>query len=226
MNTVVAFLPVRKGSTRVIDKNTKDFSGIAGGLTFIKLKQLVNVKEFSRIIVSTDDHKVIEIVKSFNDKRLVIENRPSHLAQNSTSTDELIKYIPSIISNGIVLWTHVTSPFIDSNYYSISIKTYFDNLNKFDSLMSVTDIHKFIWNDFGPLSYDDSIEKWPRTQTLKPLYEINSGIFLADIEIYKRYSNRIGNNPFLFHLDQEVAFDIDWNFDFKFAEMLWKDRYA
>ena len=213
---------MRKGSQRIKNKNIKDFSGVVGGLTFIKLSQLLKVGEINSIIVSTDDEKVKEIAKSFNDSRIVIDNRPSYLANSNTSTDDLIKYIPSIINEGIVLWTHVTSPFIDNSIYSHAIKCYFDNLENYDSLMSVTEIQQFIWNKSGPITYDDKKEKWPRTQTIMPLYEINSGIFLASIDVYKNQQNRIGEKPFFFKLDSKKSLDIDWEDDFEISEILWR----
>jgi CMP-N-acetylneuraminic acid synthetase len=222
VTNVNAFLPMRKGSERVLSKNTRDFAGIKGGLAFIKLSQLINVPEITTIIVSTDDEKVKEIAKSFVSSKIMIYDRPSQLATSSTSTDELIKYVPSLIGEGPVLWTHVTSPFISTNDYSQAIQIYFKNLHKNDSLMSVTQIQKFIWDEFGPINYDLSKEKWPRTQTLTPLYDINSGIFLADVEVYKSQHNRIGINPFLLKQDAEVALDIDWEDDFHLAEALWK----
>ena len=48
---------MRKGSQRVKNKNIRDFSGIEGGLTYIKLSQLLEVKEINTIIVSTDHEK-------------------------------------------------------------------------------------------------------------------------------------------------------------------------
>ena len=221
MTNVKAFLPMRKGSERVISKNTRDFAGVKGGLAFIKLSQLINVPEITTIIVSTDDEKVKEIAKSFVSSKIVIDDRPVQLATSSTSTDDLIEYVPSLISEGPVLWTHVTSPFIGTNDYSQAIQIYFENLHKNDSLMSVTQIQKFIWDDFGPINYDLSKEKWPRTQTLTPLYDINSGIFLTDVEVYKSQHNRIGINPFLLKQDTKVALDIDWEDDFYLAEALW-----
>jgi CMP-N-acetylneuraminic acid synthetase len=226
LSNISVFLPMRKGSQRVKNKNIRDFSGVVGGLTYIKLSQLLEVKEITTIIVSTDDEKVKEIAKSFNSNKIVIDDRPSNLASSNTSTDDLIKYVPSIINKGAVLWTHVTSPFIDSSAYSQAIKCYFNNLNNNDSLMSVTEIQKFIWNESGPITYDSNKEKWPRTQTLSPLYEINSGIFLADIEIYKNQQNRIGKKPFFFKLDSKMALDIDWKDDFDLAEALWEKQYG
>jgi len=39
LNNIVAFLPMRKGSERVPNKNIKTFANINGGLAFIKIQQ-------------------------------------------------------------------------------------------------------------------------------------------------------------------------------------------
>ena len=90
----------------------------------------------------------------------------------------------------------------------------------FDSLMTVTEIQSFIWDDSGPINYDRTEEKWPRTQTIKPIYEINSGVFLADCEIYRKNKDRIGDCPYLYKLDQLDGFDIDWPEDFVIAQQM------
>lgn len=225
MNQVIAFLPCRKGSQRVKNKNVRDFAGISGGLTYIKILQLLKVKEIKTIIISTNDEEVMIIAKSFNDGRIIIDDRPDYLAGSYTSTDELIAYVPKIIKSGLVLWTHVTSPLVNETVYSEAIKRYFENICIHDSLMSVTKIQKFIWNQNGPISYDRLKEKWPRTQTIDPLYEINSAIFMADIEMYKNIGDRIGKKPLLFETSEKQSFDIDWEDDFEIAEVLW-GRYG
>ena len=218
---MIAFLPMRKGSQRVKNKNIKDFSNIKGGLTFIKITQLLKSKNISTIIVSTNDEEVKSIALSFNDERIIIDNRPEKLASSDTSTDDLIKYVLSIVKNDIVLWTHVTSPFVSEEFYDDMIKKYFENIGNYDSLMSVTKIQKFLWNNKKPINYDKSKEKWPRTQTLEPVYEVNSGAFIADIEVYKNLNDRVGKKPFLYELSEKKAFDIDWEDDFEIAEILW-----
>ncbi len=80
-----------------------------------------------------------------------------------------------VIDNGIVLWTHVTSPFVEEYLYTDMINYYLKNLKYHDSLMSVTKIQKFLWNDNNPISYDRKEEKWPKTQNIKAIYEINKG---------------------------------------------------
>ncbi len=221
MNKVIAFLPCRQGSQRVKNKNIKPFSGIEKGLIYIKLTQLLKVEKIKQIVVSTNDIEVKRIAETFKNSKIIIDNRSEELASSETSTDDLIKYVPHIINSGIVLWTHVTSPFVDENIYNDMIEKYFENKDKVDSLMSVTKLQKFLWNNHEPINYDRSIEKWPRTQTIEPIYEINSGVFIANIDIYKTLEDRVGNKPYLYELSEKEAFDIDWEDDFDIAEVLW-----
>lgn len=221
MSKVIAFLPMRQGSQRIKNKNIKDFAGVEGGLTFIKISQLLKSKKINQIIVSTNDEEVKNIALSFNNTKIIIDDRPEHLANSDTSTDDLIKYVPTIINDGIVLWTHVTSPLVNDLIYDNMIEKYLEDSENFDSLMSVTKIQKFLWDKTKPINYDKLKEKWPRTQTIEPIYEVNSGAFIADISIYKSLNDRVGNKPFLYELSDKQAFDIDWEDDFDIAEVLW-----
>ncbi len=220
----IVFLPCRKGSQRVVDKNTRDFAGIQGGLLYIKLQQLLAAESIDEIILSSDDDKVFEVARMFADPRLQMVRRPAHLAQSSTLTDELIAYVPSIIEEGTVLWTHVTSPFLPADAYDKMFQAYYDYLDEYDSLMSVSPLRTFVWNKQNAVNYDRKKEKWPRTQTIEPLYEVNSGAFIADIDIYKRLHDRIGERVQMFELDFWESFDIDWPEDFELAEIIFKTR--
>ncbi|QIK53503.1 acylneuraminate cytidylyltransferase family protein [Dysgonomonas sp. HDW5A] len=220
---ISVFLPCRAGSERVPHKNTRTFAGIEGGLLKIKLQQLIACNAIDTIVLSTNDEEVIQLAETLSSDKIKIDRRPEHLATSSTSTDDLVKYVPTIISEGAVLWTHVTSPFIDGKIYEEAINVYKDALSKGenDSLMSVTALRTFIWNKEGAVNYDRNNEKWPRTQTIEPLYEINSGIFLADIDIYRNLQDRIGQKPFLFENNDIDSFDIDWEEDFFIAEAIY-----
>ena len=226
MSAVVnVFLPMRAGSERVPKKNTKSFAGIDGGLCSIKLKQLLGSRRVGNIFVSTNDPDVIDISNGFNSNRIKVVQRPVELASSSASTDDLIKYVPEIMPDSHILWTHVTSLFIGPDIYDRIVETYFKNVGDYDSLMTVTKLQKFIWNDKGPINYDHSIEKWPRTQTIEPLWEVNSGAFIATKEIYRERMDRIGSRPYLFQLSEEISFDIDWLPDFTMAETIDETRY-
>ncbi|MEP4535155.1 MAG: acylneuraminate cytidylyltransferase family protein [Cyclobacteriaceae bacterium] len=224
---IVAFLPCRKGSQRVPDKNIRSFGGVKNGLFEIKLSQLLSVNYIDEIVLSTNDLRLIDLAKERNSPKIIIDKRSDHLSSSTTSTDDLIRYIPKLISGSDthVLWTHVTSPFLTEKKYDVAIKDYFEALKHgYDSMMSVTKIQKFLWNKSGPINYNREKEKWPRTQTIDPVYEINSGFFLNPLENYRMYWDRVGKNPKLFELDVQESFDIDWEEDFKMGEIMWKQN--
>ena len=50
MNQNIVFLPCRKGSQRVPNKNTRPFAGVDGGLLRIKLEELLKAKLIDKII--------------------------------------------------------------------------------------------------------------------------------------------------------------------------------
>jgi CMP-N-acetylneuraminic acid synthetase len=221
---ITVFLPCRAGSERVPKKNTKAFCGIEGGLLKLKLEELLKVEGIYSIVVSTNDEEVIEITRNASE-RIIIDSRPEELASSATSTDELINYVPKIIKKGHVLWTHVTSPFLKAKDYDAAIKVYLKSLEEktFDSLMSVNKLQTFLWSEKGSINYDRTIEKWPRTQTLSNVYEINSGIFINSISNYRNLNDRIGKKPFLFETEDYASFDIDWPKDFYMAELIYKN---
>jgi CMP-N-acetylneuraminic acid synthetase len=218
---ITCFLPCRKGSERVPRKNIKPFAGYPNGLIEIKIKQLLNSELIDEIVVSTNDEEILKYLADYKSKKLIIHKRIDSLCTGETSTDEIITHAHNLIPDSIILWTHVTSPFVVSSDYDKIIQTYYMVQKKgYDSLMTTNLIHGFLWDDNGPINYNRSIEKWPRTQTIKPIHEINSAVFINHSDNYKLYSDRIGIRPYLYNLDKIKGFDIDWNEDFIIAESI------
>lgn len=221
---ITVFLPCRAGSERVPYKNIKPFAGITHGLFELKLNQLLRTSGVDEIVVSTNDKAIIEYLENnVSDKKIRLDIRPEHLCTSQTSTDELIRYVPAIITSGHVLWTHVTSPLCNESVYEKAVESYFENFEKgFDSLLSVNVLRKFLFReDFSAVNFDRTAELWPRTQTIKPIYEANSAFFLNPIQNYVSYNDRIGQRPFFYEMNQLESFDIDWEDDFKIAEIIW-----
>ena len=220
---VIAFLPCRSGSKRVKNKNIKSFAGYNLGLFEIKINQLINSKNISKIIVSTDVCEVLEYLEKFNHKKIEIDERPKKFCSNTTTTDELIEYASSILPRDNVLWTHVTSPFANSSDYDSMIKKYINReSNIYDSLMTVKEIKSFIWDLKNPYNYSRKKIKWPFTQNIESLYEINNGGFIAHRDIYEKYHDRIGKDPEYYILDSIRSIDIDTPEQFDFANKIFK----
>lgn len=225
--SINVFLPCRKGSQRVPKKNIKPFVGFKNGLIEIKLKQLLECKKIDKIYLSTNDEEILKYAKSLNQDRIILHKRAEYLSSSETSTDELVSHVLELIPEGDILWTHATSPFLNANVYDDIINKYEEvKIQGFDSLMTTNLIHGFLWNKKGPINYDRTKEKWPRTQTIEPLHEINRAVFLANAESYRTLNDRIGTNPYLYELDKIKGFDIDWEDDFTIAEAILKAEIA
>lgn len=216
---VVAFLPCRKGSERVPRKNIRPFAGFQHGLIELKLKQLLASKEIAEVVLSTNDNEILDFASTIGDDRLHLHKRADALSSSTASTDALVGHAVDLIPDGHILWTHVTSPFVNADSYSDIVQRYKKALSEgFDSLMTTSAIHGFLWNSHAPINYDRAVEKWPRTQTLEVVNEINSAVFLNSAENYRQMDDRIGFKPYLYTLNKIVGFDIDWEDDFAMAQ--------
>lgn len=218
---VTCFLPCRAGSQRVARKNIKPFAGYEHGLIQIKLRQLLTAERIDEVILTTNDADILAYAESLGEPRICLHRRTEELSSSATSTDQLVAHALDLIPEGHILWTHVTSPFIAAKHYDDLIQTYFAQREQgYDSLMTTTAIHGFLWLDEQPMNYDRALEKWPRTQTLKAVQEVNSGAFLAPAKIYRELDDRIGLRPYLYGMDKLTSLDIDWPEDFVIGECL------
>lgn len=227
-NKVAFFLPTRKGSERVSNKNTRPFAGFKGGLVENKIQQLLRSKLLDEIILSTNDDESINIVERYarNDKRVHIVPRPEELCKSSTNLQDLICYVPTITDAEHILWGHVTTPLVDGELYDAAIKKYIECLGEgYDSLVGVTELKNFLLDSKGKIINNSTNIPWPRTQDLTPLYQINHSVFIANRSIYTRLKNRLGEKPFLYVMDELHSFDIDWPDDFVVAEIMYNKLY-
>lgn len=226
MEKYAFFLPTRKGSERVVNKNTRTFAGIEGGILRVKLQQLLNIERIPTIVVSTNDEATIEIVKSFNNDCIKIIERPEYLCLSSTVIQDFINYIPSIVDAEHIFWVHTTAPFADEKILNEALDLYEEKVLKdkaYDSLLSVTRIQQFLWSEKEGkcVNHDRSKVLWPRTQDLEPLYEINHAFYVNSKENFIKYHDRIGVKPYLYELDKLHSLDIDWGDDFALAEIVY-----
>lgn len=216
-----AFIPCRAGSQRVPHKNTRPLPGFPGGLLERKLRQISKSELLAGVVLSTDDPVCMSIARDLAPslaKPIEILDRPRELAIADT-LDAFVAYVPTIMPEGDVVWMHVTSPFFGAEQIDLAIAAYRTAAEKREaSLMGVTRVQSFLWDEQGCVSHDRSIDKWPQTQDLRCFYEVNSSIFIIDRDVMRRERDRITNDPILHIVDRHCAFDVDWPDDFAFVE--------
>ena len=216
------FIPIRKNSKRVKNKNIKRIGHFKYGLTEIKINQLKKVRNLflkkyklkTEFIVSTDSRIVKNYIQKF--RWLKIHNRTKELAKDDC-LDQLIEEVPKLCGGQYILWTHVTSPCFDHISYEKMILKFLRSNKKYDSAFSADLIGTFIINDsYKWVSHNYFKKKWPRTQDLKKHYSVNSAAFIAKRSIYTKNKDRLCKKPLPYVTETGKGFDIDTEEDLNF----------
>tara|TARA_B110000495_G_C22784538_1_gene458722 strand:- start:57 stop:740 length:684 start_codon:yes stop_codon:yes gene_type:complete len=217
---ISVFIPVRKGSKRVKNKNIRPIGKYKLGLLEIKLKQLeklikINNNKYNlEFIVSTDSKIVEEYCKKFN--WIKVHKRNKKLSGDH-SLQKLINIVPKICNGNFILWTHVTSPLFTSKNYMSFLNIFFKKRKlKLVSAFSADQIKKFVYSPKqGWVSHNTNKIKWPRSQDLKNLYILNSAALIAGKKTFLKDKDRISKNSLPIISRKTSGFDIDSMDDFK-----------
>lgn len=215
---LVAIVPMRHSSERVPGKNYRDFAGKP--LFHHVIQILLDCPLIDKVVIDTDSPIVIEQAQvSFPDV-LVLE-RPEHLRDGAIPMNDVLLNSINQVPSEFYLQTHSTNPLLTVETLTAGIKKFFDIQPMYDSLFSVTRKHVRFWDSLArPINHNQNILL--RTQDLPPIFEENSCFYVFTKSILERKHNRIGDRPFLFEMPEIEAQDIDVEFNFIVAELLYK----
>lgn len=211
---VTAVVPVRKGSQRVVSKNTRAFFDTT--LLDLKLLVLKQVKGIDEIIVNTDCPVSIEIAKKHG---VAVYIRDDFYASSDITNNLHWKHIAETTNTDVLLLAQATSPLIKIKTYESAIEEFLNLENKFDSINSVSLEKKFLWKDGKALNYNPKIT--PKSQDLPDIVSLNFAITIINKEDMYNNENVIGKNPNFIVLDKIESIDIDDTIDFEFAEFMY-----
>ena len=214
-NNIIAMVPVRSGSTRVPNKNTRKFANTS--LLELKLKVLKNVSEINQIIVSTDCDIAAEIAHK---QSIKVQWRSKYFAGSEVTNDQHWLHIAETTPGDIVFLAQVTSPLLRVSSIQKALNTFL-NSGSNDSLNSVSVEKKFLWKDMNPINYDINVT--PKSQDLPNIVSLNFAITIIHKQAMIKRKNVIGYRPSFFELDKVEALDIDDLVDFKVAELMYQE---
>jgi CMP-N-acetylneuraminic acid synthetase len=218
---IVAVIPVKEISERVKSKNLRNFYNDQS-LLKILIKKLKKCKEIKEIYISSDSEKIKRISKLEKCKYL---HRDKKFCNNVTSWSDVISEVVNSIPEDnltTLMWCHTTTPLFDS--YSKAIKIYKKKKFKNDGLISVAKFSQFIVNEKKmPINY--SWGAWhPYSQDLEKLYYITGALFMSKISEMKKNRYVISKNPYYLIADNIETIDIDTNYDFELAKILYQNK--
>lgn len=207
---VVAFVPIRLNSKRVVGKNLK----LLGGKPMLQyiLATLATVKNIDEVYVYCSSEKIIPYLPD----GVKFLKRDSSLDSDETLGKEIYGAFVNDIDADVYMLAHTTSPFIKGTTISNAIDEVVSG--RHDSSFSAQKIQTFTWYNGKPLNYD--LKEVPRTQTIEPIYVETSAFYIFRREVWTEMGQRIGNNPHMAIIDQIEGIDIDYPEDFEFAEKI------
>ncbi len=212
---VVAFVPIRLNSKRVVGKNLK-MLGKKPLMCYI-LETLSEVKSIDEVYVYCSDEQVIPYLPP----RVKFLKRPAFLDEDTTLGQEIYDEFVKTIDADVYILAHTTSPFTKVCTIEDALSHVIND--DYDSAFSAQKIQTFTWYKGAPLNYQ--LKLIPRTQTIEPVFVETSAFYMFKKPVWAEEHQRIGNKPYMSLIDKIEGVDIDWPEDFEFAEELVKLKY-
>jgi CMP-N-acetylneuraminic acid synthetase len=218
---LTALLPMKENSDRLPNKNIKLFAGKP--LYHCIIKCLMKSEHIEKIVINTDSNHIAKDAQRHFESIQII-SRPEEIQGDFVSMNEIIAYDLDRIDGEHFLQTHSTNPLLRLTTIDKAVEVYFNNLNKFDSVFSVTRMHTRLYSADGkPVNHNP--QQLLRTQDLPPVFEENSNFYIfSKTSFFNAGKNRIGLKPQLFEINKLEAIDINDQEDFELAEVLYAKR--
>lgn len=219
MYDLAIVVPVRRGSSRIVDKSMLPF-GTEDSLIAWKLTQLTRVIDPSRIYVSSEDDAFLAIADRFGarpvkrDRRLAID----HVAAFSEVVAGVVRDVP----HSHIGWATVVCPLMGPDEYSRAFAAYRDRVigGPHDSLVGVNAVQEYFWSDEGPLNYHAD-RRHPPSQQLPRWYRVTNSLYMAPRRTMLANGYFLGSDPHLAPMSRFAGVDIDYLEDYRFARALY-----
>jgi CMP-N-acetylneuraminic acid synthetase len=226
---IVAIIPARGASKGVPRKNIKELAGKP--LIAYTIEAALKSVTIDRVIVSTDDHEIAEISRSYGAEVPFI--RPARLATDDAPAlpvlQHALKYLEDseVYSPDIIVTLQPTSPLRDAEDIDKAVNKLLDT--DADSVVSVCLAkHHPFWMKRLEIDrvypFVETDREYTRRQDLPPVYCLNGAIFVTKRKILMEKNSDMGEDTRAIIMDEEKSIDVDTPLDFMVAGMLIKLR--
>lgn len=222
--SVLSIVPMRSGSKRIKNKNTKEFLGKP---LFWWVCNALEESSVDLFIVSTDSQEYIDQVKKYNFSKVLFHLRSKKTSLDTTSTEDVIQEILESIPIGnqednLLLLNQVTSPWVTKTDVDNIIDIYTKTI--YNSILSASFSNKFMWEGEGiPVNYD--YRSRPRSQDFKDfIYIENGGLYLTTIKNFNKDKNRLTVPIGIYEMPYWTSIELDEEDDWLLLESIMKAK--
>ena len=209
INVLIA---VRGGSKRVPRKNIRPFGG--SSMLELKVQQALRLKDVSDVVVTSDDEDMLRIASALGATTM---KRDPYYASDTVPMGDVYVHLASTLKCKDILWTPVTSPLVTDRTIQDCIEIY-KNKTDYDSVVTTNIIKEYMWLDDKAINYDP--KNHPRSQDLPDIYALNFAANILPRELMIENKNILGNKFYPYMLDEIEAVDVDTEYEFMLAEVL------
>jgi N-acylneuraminate cytidylyltransferase len=218
----VGFIPLRKNSKGILNKNKKK---MVGRPLFTWVLGEAILSDLDEVVVYTDDEEIIAFVTreySWTKKVKAFLRSKETASDTATTESAILEYCDKIKYDfDLFCLLQATSPFTLKKDINNCINKLSSENN--DSAITVARTHRFIWNKDGtPLNYD--VFNRPRRQEFEGVLIENGAVYCSTKNSLQKTKNRVGGKIALVEMTEESLYEIDSDTDWLIVEQLLINR--
>jgi N-acylneuraminate cytidylyltransferase/CMP-N,N'-diacetyllegionaminic acid synthase len=224
---ILIVIPARGGSKRLPRKNILPLAG--KHLICWTIEAALEAKLNARIMVTSDDEKILSIARQYFGKEVIVHKRPDELATDtSATTDVLIEAVQSEISKGYspqtIILLQPTSPLRNSEDISRALDVYSARYFQ-ETVVTVCKVdHPSAWIGHMDLESSGRITGLDltgmRSQDYSKEYRLNGAVYVAPVTNLIEQGSLFTENISVSVMPRERSFDIDEMIDFHICESI------
>lgn len=209
---IVSFIPIKLNNQRLPGKNTMLLNGRP--MCDYIFETISKVEQIDEKYVYCSDESIKSYISPYEESGLRFLKRDPYLDGYQIKGLEIIDRFVKDVKADIYVLTHVTQPFTKSTSIASALEKVISG--EYDSAFSAVALQDYMWMNGKPFNYD--MKNIVRTQDLDPIYMETGAFFIFRKEVFTELGQRIGNNPYIYEIDQFEAVDVDTAEDFEFAK--------
>lgn len=211
-----AIIPAKTGSTRVPDKNFRDFYG-GQSLVDILAAKLLRCLPAKNIFISSDDEQRADVAERLGVNFLL---RDPYLTKNSTPMNEVVQTVClQIPGNDDVMWCQATEPLF--NEYAECLDAWYHlDRSMYDSLAVCYPVKRFMLDqEHRPMGFGFGPWHMP-SQDLPQMYQLNFTLGILSHQWITQCGYHVGGRPYWYE-SKGHCIDIDDMDDWELAQLVY-----
>ncbi len=219
----LALIPARKGSKSIPGKNLIEIQDEPLVMRAVRVAR--ESKVFDKVVVSTNDEKVISICEASNVEYIL---RPDSLSTDFSPMEPVVLHaieeLDWMKEEALCFLLQPTSPLRTIEHIKDSLKLYLKM--RASSLISVSEIDNSFLKSFV-LREDDSLKpvsdhRYPfaRRQDLPLTYKSNGSIYIFSVQEFLKYKTFLIDKSISYLMTEEESLDIDTHEDLEKVKIL------